>query len=118
VQRPHQAAAQIEIKVQVELAGRCLVSPHRSGRLLGSLRRGPLQAGCPRLVKSDQLFCLRGRGNRRGRTGSRGFRRDHRKSLIAGFGGWALGPRAFGCRRRGGFACRARYRADGRFGCR
>jgi hypothetical protein len=39
LQRPHLAAAQIEVKEQVELAISGLVSPHDSRRLLKSFRR-------------------------------------------------------------------------------
>ena len=85
VQCPHPAAAQIEIKVKVELAGRGLVSPHSGRRLLGSLCRGPEQASCRRLIQPDQLFCLRSESiSRRSSSNfwSRSFQWDLSASLL------------------------------------
>ena len=99
VQCPHPAAAQIEVKEEVELAGGGFVSPYRCRRFLGPLGRGAQQPGCRRLVQPDQVLCLHGSGDRGAGGALCGFWFNHRQGLIAGLGG-----RAFGRRGRGGLA--------------
>ena len=54
VQRPHPVAVQVEVKEQVELAGRILVSPDHRGRLLKLLYCRTQHARYLRLVQPDQ----------------------------------------------------------------
>lgn len=118
MQGAHAAAAQIEIKEQIELAGRVPVPPDRCRRFLRSLRRRSEQACRRRLVEPDQLDWTSGRagGDRRRRnitrwrrslgTGIAGrrFRRGHCKNVPAGL---EVGTRG-GWRRRDRLAGRAR----------
>ena len=55
MQGAHLAAAQIEVKEQVELAGGVAVAPYRGRRRLGLFGRGPEEVGRRRLVEPDQL---------------------------------------------------------------
>ena len=93
VQCPHPAAAQIQVKEQIELACSGFVPPYRCRRFFGPLGRDPQQAGCRRLVQADQLLGLRWWRERRGGRGRRWFRFDHGHSLVAGFGSRRFGRR-------------------------
>ena len=70
MQGAHLTAAQIEIKKQIELAGRVLVPPDGCGRLLRALRRRAEQPCSRRLVETDQFAGIGRR--RRGLSGGGG----------------------------------------------
>src|SRR5262245_23302174 len=72
------AATQVEVEEEIELATDAPVAPDSCRRLLQTLRRRPKEAGCRRLIQSDQLNFATGRAccRRRDRSwrGPRGFR--------------------------------------------